>query len=59
KSADHIIDLGPEAGADGGRIVAAGTPEEVARVAASHTGKYIRSYLRTKAPVLSKEPEPR
>ena len=59
KSADHIIDLGPEAGAEGGRIVASGTPEELARVAASHTGRYIRSYLRTKAPVLSHEPEPR
>jgi excinuclease ABC subunit A len=38
KTADHIIDLGPEGGDGGGRVVAQGTPEEVAKVAASHTG---------------------
>ena len=38
KTADHIVDLGPEGGDDGGRIVAAGTPEEVAATAASYTG---------------------
>lgn len=42
KSADYIIDLGPEAGEGGGRVVAAGTPEEVARNSASHTGKFLR-----------------
>jgi excinuclease ABC subunit A len=42
KSADYIIDLGPEGGAEGGRIVAAGTPEEVSRAsAASHTGRFL------------------
>jgi excinuclease ABC subunit A len=41
KSADHIIDLGPEGGADGGRVVAAGTPEEVARSRQSHTGRFL------------------
>jgi excinuclease ABC subunit A len=41
KCADYIIDLGPEGGNAGGRIVAAGTPEEVARVKASHTGRYL------------------
>ncbi len=41
--ADHVIDLGPEGGADGGRIVAEGTPEAIARCAASHTGKLIAS----------------
>jgi excinuclease ABC subunit A len=42
KRADWVIDLGPGAGPQGGRIVAAGTPEDVARVAASSTGRYLR-----------------
>jgi len=42
KCADHIIDLGPEGGSAGGRIVAAGTPEEVSAVEESHTGRYLR-----------------
>ena len=42
KLADWVIDLGPEAGDGGGRVVAQGTPEEVARVEASHTGRYLR-----------------
>ncbi len=41
RGADHVIDLGPEAGAAGGRIVAAGTPEEVAQVEASATGRWL------------------
>ncbi|WP_322096973.1 excinuclease ABC subunit UvrA [Pelagibius sp.] len=45
KTADWIIDLGPDGGDRGGRIVAAGTPEDVARVAASHTGQYLAPYL--------------
>ncbi|MDE5565108.1 MAG: ABC-ATPase UvrA, partial [Oscillospiraceae bacterium] len=45
KVADHIIDLGPEGGDGGGMIVAQGTPEEVAKVAASYTGKYLAPYL--------------
>jgi excinuclease ABC subunit A len=45
KSADHVIDLGPEGGARGGRVVAAGTPEEVAGNAASHTGGFLRQVL--------------
>jgi excinuclease ABC subunit A len=45
KTADHIIDLGPEGGDDGGYVVALGTPEEVALVAGSHTGRYLRSVL--------------
>jgi excinuclease ABC subunit A len=45
KSADHIIDLGPEGGDAGGRIVAAGTPEEVAGVKESHTGRFLRERL--------------
>ncbi len=42
RAADHLIDLGPGAGEQGGRIVAAGTPEEVSRVHASPTGRYLR-----------------
>ncbi len=45
KSADHIIDLGPEGGADGGRIVAEGTPEEVATSTESQTGRFLRTLL--------------
>ncbi|MFQ5736321.1 MAG: excinuclease ABC subunit UvrA [Thermodesulfobacteriota bacterium] len=45
KSADHIIDLGPEGGDAGGRIIATGTPEEVARVKASYTGQYLKEVL--------------
>jgi len=45
KSADYIIDLGPEGGEHGGRIVAAGTPEEVARSRRSHTGHVLRPLL--------------
>ncbi len=45
KNADHIIDLGPEGGENGGEVVAAGTPEHVARVEESHTGRYLRDML--------------
>ena len=45
KTADHVIDLGPEGGDQGGHIVALGTPEEVARVDASHTGQFLRRIL--------------
>ena len=45
KCADYVVDLGPEAGADGGLLVAAGTPEEVVQVEASHTGYYLRPLL--------------
>ena len=45
KSADYIIDLGPEGGAGGGRIIAQGTPEEVAKVAESATGEFLRPLL--------------
>lgn len=46
KSADYIIDLGPEGGEGGGRIVATGTPEEVARVKKSYTGQALKSVLK-------------
>ena len=45
KSADYIIDLGPEGGSGGGRIVATGTPEQVAKVEKSYTGKYLKKML--------------
>jgi excinuclease ABC subunit A len=45
KTADHIIDLGPEGGSRGGEIVISGTPEDVARCSRSHTGRYLRPYL--------------
>jgi excinuclease ABC subunit A len=45
KSADYVIDLGPEGGARGGRLVASGTPEEVARVRRSHTGQALKPLL--------------
>ncbi|MBP1603655.1 MAG: uvrA 3, partial [Acidobacteria bacterium] len=47
KTADHIIDLGPEGGDEGGRVVAIGTPEEIASAAGSHTGRYLRHVLTT------------
>ncbi|MGR3795192.1 excinuclease ABC subunit UvrA [Vannielia sp. SX4] len=45
KTADHIIDIGPEGGDGGGTVVATGTPEEVAEVEASHTGRYLKEML--------------
>jgi len=59
KSADWVIDLGPEGGDHGGDLVAAGTPEQVARVPASHTGAYLRKALEAAsraAPALSRRP---
>jgi excinuclease ABC subunit A len=46
KTADWVIDMGPEGGSGGGRVVAEGTPEEVAMVAASHTGRFLADILR-------------
>jgi excinuclease ABC subunit A len=45
RTADHVIDLGPEGGVGGGRIIAQGTPEEVATVAGSHTGAFLADAL--------------
>jgi excinuclease ABC subunit A len=45
KTADFIIDLGPEGGHEGGRVVATGTPEQIARVAESHTGRFLSAVL--------------
>ena len=46
KTADYVIDLGPEGGDQGGHVVAAGTPEQVAEVEESYTGQYLKPYLR-------------
>ena len=46
KTADYIIDLGPEGGENGGTVVATGTPEEIAECESSYTGKYIKNKLK-------------
>lgn len=46
KTADYIIDLGPEGGDEGGYVVASGTPEQIAQVSESYTGQYLKPYLR-------------
>jgi excinuclease ABC subunit A len=48
KTADWIIDIGPEGGDGGGEIVATGTPEDVAQQVASHTGRYLKPMLKAK-----------
>jgi excinuclease ABC subunit A len=50
KTADHVIDLGPEGGHAGGTVVVTGTPEDVARCRASHTGRFLAAHL-TAAPI--------
>ena len=45
KSADYLIDLGPEGGSGGGRVIATGTPEDVAKVDESFTGQFLRELL--------------
>ena len=45
KTADWIVDLGPEGGDGGGRIIAQGSPEQVAKVKGSYTGKYLKGML--------------
>jgi excinuclease ABC subunit A len=45
KTADYVIDLGPEGGDKGGQVVATGTPEQIMRVKASHTGRYLKAHL--------------
>lgn len=45
KTADYIIDIGPEGGFRGGTVVAKGTPEQVAKIPESYTGQYIKKYL--------------
>jgi excinuclease ABC subunit A len=55
KTADWVVDLGPEGGVGGGTIVASGSPEHVAGVAASHTGQYLRPMLPKLAAVSKKK----
>lgn len=57
KTADWIIDLGPNGGDGGGEIVAAGTPEDIAKVKASYTGQYLAKMLKRKAPKKAKTPK--
>ena len=45
-ASDHVIEMGPEAGADGGRVVVTGTPEEVSKVKVSHTGRFLAQHFR-------------
>ena len=54
KSSDYVIDFGPEGGAGGGKVIAKGTPEEVADTAGSYTGEYLDKVLRRHA---KKRPE--
>jgi excinuclease ABC subunit A len=46
KTADHVIDLGPDGGHAGGKVVAAGTPEQIATCRGSHTGRFLKAHLR-------------
>jgi excinuclease ABC subunit A len=48
KTADHVIDLGPEGGHAGGRVVVTGTPEDVVKCKASHTGRFLKTHLRAR-----------
>ncbi|MGC8534066.1 MAG: excinuclease ABC subunit UvrA [Rhizomicrobium sp.] len=59
KTADWIIDLGPEGGDGGGQVVASGTPEEVASATSSYTGQYLRPLLKTRAPLAAAKPPAR
>ena len=45
KTADYIIDMGPEGGARGGTVIAKGTPEQIVKVKESYTGQYVKKYL--------------
>lgn len=46
KTADYIIDMGPEGGSGGGQVIAKGTPEEIVKIKGSHTGEYLKPYLK-------------
>ncbi len=56
KTADHIIDIGPEGGSGGGRIIATGTPEDIAATPGSHTGRFLKPLLEVKAVPAPRQP---
>jgi len=56
RSADYVVDMGPGAGSEGGRVVAAGTPDEVAEVPASVTGRYLSGRARIEVPKVRRRP---
>jgi excinuclease ABC subunit A len=58
KTADWIVDLGPEGGGGGGAVVAAGTPEQVAAHPHSHTGRFLAPVLRSMPPENLRRPQP-
>jgi excinuclease ABC subunit A len=55
KTADYLIDLGPEGGDDGGRVVGCGTPEEIAELTVSYTGQFLKKILKPRKPPLPTE----
>jgi excinuclease ABC subunit A len=57
KTADWIVDLGPEGGEGGGRIIASGTPEDVAKVKGSYTGRYLARFLAHRQTVAAPKPK--
>ena len=48
KTADWIVDMGPEGGADGGKIIAEGSPEKIAEIEQSYTGKFLKNLIKNK-----------
>ena len=52
KTADHIIDMGPEGGINGGEIIAQGKPEDICKIDKSYTGKFLKNFLNSKTKVL-------
>jgi len=58
RSADYVVDLGPGAGAEGGYVVAAGTPQEIEKAPNSITGKYLRGEMRIEVPTRRRRPDP-
>ncbi|MGC2547663.1 MAG: hypothetical protein WA426_17590, partial [Silvibacterium sp.] len=55
KSADWVIDLGPEGGSEGGKIVAEGTPEQIVQAAHSHTGYWLKKVLPVRSEAVSRK----
>ena len=55
KTADYLIDLGPEGGDDGGRVVGCGTQEEIAELTVSYTGQFLKKILKPRKPTLPTE----